>query len=88
MSEDAVIGLFVATVQFGTLVFLAALGELIAERAGVLNLGVEGMMAMGAVSGVHGRIGNRESVGGVLCRRGGWRIGGRTPRPGECGVGR
>jgi len=51
MSEEALIGLFVATVQFGTLVFLAALGELIAERAGVLNLGVEGMMAMGAVSG-------------------------------------
>ena len=51
MSEAALVGLFVATVQFATLVFLAALGELIAERAGVLNLGVEGMMAMGAVSG-------------------------------------
>ncbi|MGV3549456.1 ABC transporter permease [Rhizobium sp.] len=28
---------------------LAALGELVVERAGVLNLGVEGMMALGAV---------------------------------------
>lgn len=51
MSEDAVIGLLVATVQFATLVYLAGLGELIAERSGVLNLGVEGMMAMGAVTG-------------------------------------
>lgn len=30
---------------------LAALGELVAERAGVLNLGVEGLMAFGAVLG-------------------------------------
>ena len=51
MSEDAAIGLLVASVQFGTLIYLAALGELIAERAGVLNLGVEGMMSMGAVIG-------------------------------------
>lgn len=31
---------------------LAALGELIGERAGVLNLGVEGTMAVGALAGV------------------------------------
>ena len=30
---------------------LAALGELVAEKSGVLNLGVEGMMIMGAVCG-------------------------------------
>ncbi len=51
MTESAIIGLLVATVQFATLIYLAALGELIVERSGVLNLGVEGMMAMGAVSG-------------------------------------
>ncbi|MDO8884308.1 MAG: ABC transporter permease [Pseudotabrizicola sp.] len=32
-------------------IILAAIGELIVERAGVLNLGVEGMMIMGAVCG-------------------------------------
>jgi simple sugar transport system permease protein len=34
-----------------TPLFIAALGELIVERSGVLNLGVEGMMVMGAVVG-------------------------------------
>jgi len=34
-----------------TPILLAAVGELVVEKAGVLNLGVEGMMIMGAISG-------------------------------------
>ena len=34
-----------------TPILLAALGELVVERAGVLNLGVEGMMIVGAICG-------------------------------------
>lgn len=34
-----------------TPLLIASLGELVVERSGVLNLGVEGMMVMGAVSG-------------------------------------
>ncbi len=56
ITETAVIGLFVATIQFATLLYLAALGETISERAGVLNLGVEGMMAIGAVFGFIGGV--------------------------------
>ena len=47
------IGVFVlaSAVAYGTPLLFAALGELLAERSGVLNLGVEGMMLMGAVAG-------------------------------------
>ncbi|MGA2562825.1 MAG: ABC transporter permease [Steroidobacteraceae bacterium] len=43
----------IAASAFGaaTPLIFAALGELITERAGVLNLGVEGMMLVGAMSG-------------------------------------
>jgi simple sugar transport system permease protein len=44
-------GLLDATVAASTVLILASLGEIIAERGGVLNLGVEGMMLMGALSG-------------------------------------
>ena len=40
-----------SAVAYGTPLLYAALGELLAERSGVLNLGVEGMMLMGAVLG-------------------------------------
>jgi general nucleoside transport system permease protein len=38
-------------VAYGTPLLYASLGELLAERSGVLNLGVEGMMLVGAVTG-------------------------------------
>jgi simple sugar transport system permease protein len=38
-------------IAYGTPLLFGALGELLAERAGVLNLGVEGMMLIGAVMG-------------------------------------
>ncbi len=40
-----------AAVRAGTSILFAALGELMAERSGVLNLGVEGMMLVGALAG-------------------------------------
>ncbi|MCK4410909.1 ABC transporter permease, partial [Candidatus Bipolaricaulota bacterium] len=36
------------TLAYGTPLLLATLGEIYTERSGVLNLGVEGMMIMGA----------------------------------------
>ena len=55
------LGLIVAAgIASGTVLLFAAIGEIFAERAGVLNLGVEGMMLMGAVAGfsVTGSTGN------------------------------
>jgi ABC-type uncharacterized transport system permease subunit len=50
--NDALLVVVAASaVSYGTPLLYAALGELLAERSGVLNLGVEGMMLMGAVMG-------------------------------------
>ncbi|MEY8827807.1 ABC transporter permease [Sedimentitalea sp. XS_ASV28] len=43
--------LVAGTIAASTVFLLAALGELVAEKSGMLNLGVEGMMALGAVVG-------------------------------------
>lgn len=40
-----------AGVASGTVLLFASIGEIFAERSGILNLGVEGMMLMGAVAG-------------------------------------
>ncbi|MDJ1156863.1 ABC transporter permease [Chelatococcus sp. SYSU_G07232] len=53
-------------VTASTPLLLAALGELVAERAGVLNLGVEGMMAMGAACGFAGAVVFDSTALGVL----------------------
>lgn len=45
------VSVLVTVMSAATPLLLAALGELVTEKAGVLNLGVEGMMLMGAVAG-------------------------------------
>lgn len=44
-------GLIGAMMRMATPIIFATLGEIIAERAGVLNLGIEGIMLMGAMTG-------------------------------------
>jgi simple sugar transport system permease protein len=52
MSEHSIfISILAAAVTAGTPILYAALGELITERAGILNLGIEGIMLTGAVCG-------------------------------------
>jgi simple sugar transport system permease protein len=45
------VGFFAAMVRIATPLVLAATGELISERSGVLNLGIEGIMLLGAMVG-------------------------------------
>jgi general nucleoside transport system permease protein len=51
VNNSLLVVLIAAGVGYGTPLLFAALGELLAERSGVLNLGVEGMMLVGAVMG-------------------------------------
>jgi len=50
MSLAYLLPILASTIVAATPLIYAALGELITERAGVLNLGVEGMMLIGAVT--------------------------------------
>ena len=51
MSIDILIPLLAAAVQSGTPILYATLGEIFTERSGILNLGVEGIMIIGALTG-------------------------------------
>ena len=50
MALELVLGTLNRALAYGTPLLLATLGEIYVERAGVLNLGIEGMMMLGAFS--------------------------------------
>ena len=61
--------ILITVLTAATPLVIAAIGELVTERAGVLNLGVEGMMIMGAASGFadcdHDRLLGLGVLGGI-----------------------
>ena len=50
MSVELIIAIIVTVVGASTPILIAAMGELVVEKSGVLNLGVEGMMLVGAIT--------------------------------------
>lgn len=54
LTTSFVIGVLAASIRLATPILLAALGEIFVERAGILNLGIEGTMLMGALGGFLG----------------------------------
>ena len=51
MNDSVAMLTIVAAIGLGTPIVFATVGEILAERSGILNLGVQGMMLFGAVSG-------------------------------------
>jgi simple sugar transport system permease protein len=56
----------ITVVTAATPLLIAAMGELVVERAGVLNLGIEGMMAVGAACGFAAAILSGSTILGIL----------------------
>ena len=52
MGIDFIIAAIITVVGLATPILLAGLGELVVEKSGVLNLGVEGMMLVGGDFGL------------------------------------
>src|SRR5947199_3591985 len=54
------------TLQFAALLILPALGGVISERSGVVNIAMEGMMLTGAYAGVMASLATHSVLGGVI----------------------
>jgi simple sugar transport system permease protein len=58
-------GLIEATLRIAAPILLAALGEIVAERAGVLNVGLEGMILVGAFAAFAGALAMASPIAGL-----------------------
>ncbi len=66
MTLDTSVSIALSVISAATPLLLAATGELLTEKSGVLNLGVEGMMLVGAVVGFGVTLGTGSAVLGIV----------------------
>ena len=64
---DVITGIMATAFLAGGVIAMAALGEVLAERVGVVNLGVEGIMSMGAITAIVVVMAVPSPVLGFLC---------------------
>jgi simple sugar transport system permease protein len=71
MSQELIIQSIALAIASGTAVLLAATGEILVERVGVMNIGIEGMMLVGALAGFVVARGTDSVILGLLAGAGG-----------------
>ncbi|MGQ0670767.1 MAG: ABC transporter permease [Actinomycetota bacterium] len=66
MNDSIVVLTIAGAVVAGTPLAISAVGEILAERSGVMNLGIEGMMLVGGVLGIVGTLATHNPYVGML----------------------
>ena len=70
MSHAAIAGLFITTLALAVPLLLAALGEIVVEKSGLINVGIEGMMLTGALAAFAVTVGTHSPWLGALASAG------------------
>jgi len=67
VNATVLVSMLATSVAAASPLLLAALGELVVERSGVLNLGIEGIMLLGALTSVAATLGSGSVLVGIAC---------------------